>query len=154
MQQDLELKDSGTGVKDFLAALVKPLQTMTNSLLSFETQVRKRSKFNGQKMVLQAALNDIFAVAGPDYIIIETQTSIGVNAYLYNEDELSITRYSFNEGEGDTLYIFNEGEVVDSPVYDFIVKIPVAIYTAELERRVRAEILRIWPVKLFNIITY
>lgn len=59
-------------VKKFLYSLLEPLQTLTDELKTFETGEKKRARWNGQKMVLQAALNDIFGVTSAPFILVET----------------------------------------------------------------------------------
>jgi hypothetical protein len=137
MANDILLKPGGTGLKDFLSSLVKPLQTNTDSLLTFETEYKKRAKFNGQKIVLQAALNDIFGVTSAPFIIIETNQGIGNNTYFFEPAELSPVYFS-EPTENDPVYLFEPSEL--GPVdYDFKVLIPSGIYTAELDRRIKAE---------------
>ncbi len=143
----------GASTIDFLTALCAPLFTNGATWDTFDTDIRKRARFNGQKMVLQAALNDIFGVISAPFILVETQHSVVVNVYVYNEGE-GLTKYSYNESETTPpIFTFNESELPDS--YDFLVKIPAGIHTAELERRVREET-RTYKLagKTFNVITY
>lgn len=149
---DILTKHGGTQLKDFLSGLVAPLQTNTNSLKTFETNYKKRARFNSQKIILQAALNDIFGVTVSPLIIVEANSSLGNNTYFYNQAELSPVYFS-NAAEEDPKYLFNTAEVTFER--DFRVKIPVGIYTAELERRVRAEVsLFKLSGKTFDVITY
>lgn len=146
---DILITSGGSDLKDFLAALVKPLQTASDSLDDFETEYRKRARFNGQKIILQEALNDIFGVTG---IYIEHNQDIGENLYFYEEAELSPV-YFYEESENDPVYFFEPSEVTMD--YDFTVFIPTGIHTAELERRVRAEV-NLYKIAgtTFNIDTY
>ena len=136
-KQDILLNNTGTGLKDFLSALLKPIQTLTDGLKTFEINELKRAKFNGQKIVLQEALNDIFGIAIAPFIYIETVQSTGKNLFLYEQSEASPVFFS-EVSESDPVYIFESGEV-STIDYDFKVKIPVAIYTAELDRQVKAQ---------------
>lgn len=143
----------GTSTIDWLTSLVVPLFTNGTTWDAFDTEIRKRARFNGQKMVLQAALNDIFGVISAPYIIVESQHSVVVNVFIYNEGE-GLNRFSYNEGETTPpLYTFNESETPDT--FDFLVKIPSGIHTAELERRVTEET-RTYKLagKTFDVITY
>jgi hypothetical protein len=150
--KDLKTSRGGSQLKDFLSAVLEPLQTNTDAMKEFETEYTKRAKFNGQKIVLQEALNDIFGVTVAPFILIELNESIGFNSYFYNEAELSPV-YFKNESENDPHYNFNAAEITSD--YDFIVKIPSGIHTAELERRVRAEVNLYKLVgKTFDITTY
>lgn len=135
---DILLKDGGTGLKDFLSALVKPLQTQTDGLKTFETDQTKRAKFNGRKIVLQAALNDIFGVTADPFILVETYQGIGRNTYFFEASE-SAPVYLSEPSENDPVYFYEDAELGEQD-YDFKVLIPAGIYTAELERRVRAEV--------------
>lgn len=137
MANDILITPTGTGLKDFLSALVKPLQTNTDSLKTFETEYTKRAKFNGQKIVLQAALNDIFGITSDPFIIVETNQSLGRNTYSYEPSELSPI-YISESSENDPVYFFEPSELVPLD-YDFKVRIPSGIYTTELDRRIKAE---------------
>jgi hypothetical protein len=138
MAFDILVKHGGTSVKDFLSSLLEPLQTQTDDMKSFETEYRKRARFNGQKIVLQAALNDIFNVTSPPYIIIDTYQGIGNNLYFFEVSETSPTHF-FEASELDPVYFFESSEL--SPLdYDFKVRIPSGIYTTEIDRRIKAEV--------------
>lgn len=134
--KDLNIIPGGSQLKDFLASLVKPLQTNTDSLKTFETQTTKAAKWNGRKIVLQSALNDLFGITSPPYIYIEWNRSIATNLYFYEASEL-VPVYFSEVAENDPVYMAEDSELgtVD---YDFIVYIPIGIWTTELERRVRA----------------
>jgi len=138
MAFDILLRSGGTGVKDFLASLVKPLQTNSSAMDSFDTEYRKRAKFNGQKIVLQEALNDIFGVTSAPYIYIEVTRDIGENLFFFETSESQPVYFS-ETSEDDPVYFYEDSELPEGN-YDFIVYIPSGIHTAELERRVRAEV--------------
>jgi hypothetical protein len=137
MASDILVKRNGTGIKDFLAALVKPLQTNTDLLDDFEAQETKRATWNGQKIVLEAALNDLFGITVAPFIYIEMNRSVATNTYFYQPSEF-IPVYFSQPSENDPVYLSQESEL-SAVDYDFTVFIPVGIHTAELERRVRAE---------------
>ena len=141
-----------TSLIDWITSLVEPLQTVLSDDISYEEETRRRALYNGQKLVLQDALNVIFGQA-PNDIYIETQQGLTLAVFAYNEDE-GIDLFSYNESEGNPpIYLFNEDESVDA--YDFIVYVPVGIYTAELDRRIRAEV-NLYKIagKTFGIETY
>jgi hypothetical protein len=137
MPLDIKLTPDSTGLKDFLSALVSPLQTATESLNIFSALYEKRVRFNGRKMVLQAALNDIFGITVEPYILIETYLDFAENVYLYEPSE-STPLSIFEEAE-DTEFFFFESAEIPTEVFDFIVKIPAGIYTLALDRRIKAE---------------
>lgn len=133
---DILIKTAGTGIKDFLSALVSPLDDASADMLDIETEYSKRARFNGQKIVLEAALNDIFGVTTPPLIYIESNRDIGSSLYFFEPAEGSPV-YFFEPSEFDPVYFFEPGDSTSD--YDFTVFIPVGIHTAELERRVGAE---------------
>jgi hypothetical protein len=134
--KDILITKTGTQLKDFLAGLVSPLQYNGGLMKTFETEQVKHAKWNGRKMVLQAALNDLFGILAPPYIIIETNQDIGQNLYFFEESELQPVYFS-ESSENDPVYFFEDSElsVVD---YDFKVLIPSGIWTTEVERRIKA----------------
>lgn len=134
---DILTTPTGTALKDFISALVKGLQTNGLSMKAFETSEKKRAKFNGQKIVLQAALNDIFSITSAPYIIIETNQQIGNNIYLFESSELAPV-YTNELSENDPTYIFESSELFTVD-FDFKILIPVGIYTTELQRQVSAQ---------------
>jgi hypothetical protein len=127
----------GTSLKEFLAALLFPLQSLTTSMDSFDTLMKKSAKFNGQKMVLQAALNDLFSITVDPKILIENNFANANENYFYNTAETT-KQYFFNSAELDAFYFFNTAETT-SQSYDFKVLIPISLYNSELERRVKNE---------------
>ncbi|HMG89263.1 MAG TPA: hypothetical protein VK589_04365 [Chryseolinea sp.] len=137
--KDILLIKNGVGatLHKFITALLEPLQTQTNAMKAFEAQEVKRSTWNGQKIVLQAALNDLFGITSAPFIIIETNQDIGQNTYFYEQSEL-VPVYFSEQVENDPVYFFEDSEppTID---YDFKVLIPVGIHTVELERQVRAQ---------------
>jgi hypothetical protein len=137
MAFDILVEHGGTSLKDYISALLKPLQTNTDSLKTFETENKKRAKFNGQKIVLQEALNNIFGVSVAPFILVEINPGIGGNTYFFEPAELQSVYFS----EASELAPINmyEASELTSVEYDFKVRIPVGIHSAELERRVRAE---------------
>jgi hypothetical protein len=126
---------TGTAVKDFLASLLKPLQTLTDAMELFNNNLITRAYYNGQKMVLQKALNEIFTLPA-NTIIIENNQEASAALYTYNVFETSPLYFS-NVAEANPVYTQNIAEVGGS--YDFLVKIPSGIYSAELNRKVIAE---------------
>ena len=152
-QFDILLQKGGTGLRDFISSLIQSLQFNSDQLDPFYENLLKRSKYNGQKMVLQKALNEIFATGGGAHEII-VQTILDPTTYLYfYEPSETVFEYFFEPSESDPIFFFEPSET-PSP-YDFEVKIPVADWTAELQRRVTSETELIKIVgKTFTVITY
>lgn len=124
---------------DFITALLEGLKIKSSEWLSFDLDVRKRAKFNSQIVVLRAALNDIFDVTSSPFILVETTLSTGQIVYFYNESEAITPTHFHNDIESKPVYFYNSSEVSTNTTA-FVVKIPIGIYTAELERRVKSEV--------------
>jgi len=127
-----------TSLIDYITALLEGLDVKAQEWFAFDVEVRKRANFNSQVVILRAALNEIFGITSAPFILVETEPSFGQLVYFYNEAEGVDPTYIYNESENKTVYFYNESEIVTGGA--FIVKIPFGIYTAELERRVRAEV--------------
>lgn len=126
-----------TNVIDYITALLEPLKTKATEWHAFDDDMRKRAKFNGQAVVLAAALNNIFGVTTAPYILIQTVNNVGLTTFIYNDDEEITYIYKGTEGMGTT-YFYNESEIILD--YDFIVSIPSGIYTTELDRQITSEV--------------
>lgn len=125
---------------DWITSLVQPLQVVISANVPYEEETRRRAMYNGQKIVLQDALNVIFGQA-PNTIYILTNQDPVVLEYIYNEAEAPLVTYTFNEPEvDDPFFVYNEAEAGGGGSYDFIVYVPVGIFTTELERRIKAEV--------------
>lgn len=135
---------------DFLRGAASQLNVNGALLNTFDITVRKQAVWNGQKIVLQAALNDYFGLAA-NQIQVVTNLNVGAS-YIYRESELRPT-YFYRESESTRRYFYRESEFTSG--YNFTVRIPVGIYTAELNRRVIA-VVNIYKVigLTFNTVTY
>lgn len=122
----------------FLRSLLHPLNQKSSENISFDNEIRKRSKFNSQIIVLRAALNNIFNISIAPFILIGSVNNKGV--FIFNESEGS-PEFIYNEIEGNPLYIFNAAETVNDITenVDFVVQVPDTISTPELLSRVEAE---------------
>lgn len=139
--KDLLLITEGVGqVRKFIASLLAPLQEKTNETKTFEGEQLRRARYNGQKIVLQAALNEIFGITAPPYIIVQTNPSIVSNTYFYEPSEETPIYFS-EPDEMEPVYLYEPGELLVED-YDFSVSIPLGIWTAELERQIKAETLK------------
>lgn len=108
--------------------------------------------WQGQKIILQAALNSFFSLAANQIYISFARTYVNYT-YVFNKVETHPV-YFYNKSEGKPNYIFNKSEIT-LPVVSYTVFIPVGIYTAELNRRVIAFV-NIYGLagKNFNTATY
>ncbi len=108
--------------------------------------------YQGQKIVLQAALNNYFSLVA-NTIYISTARSFVASVYIYNKVENNPT-FIYKASESRPVYFYNKAEIPSSN-YAYTIYIPVGIYTAELNRRVIAFV-KIYGLagKLFTTATY
>lgn len=137
---DILISNTGTQIKDFLSALSAPLQTKADEMETLNNGWLTFSKRNGQKMVMQKAINEIF-LQSPNYIYIDWKDNARESAYSFNDVEAG-SMYVLNSAELDPLFVLNETEASTSLV-DFTIFVPGAIYTTELARRIKYEVNRI-----------
>jgi hypothetical protein len=150
---DIILDKLSSSLKEFMFSLASPLQDSLDDMSVFEADTIERTKYNGQKIILQAALNKIFGITVSPFIIVETNNDPAVALYFFEPSELSPVYFS-EVPESDPQYFFEPGEI-PAVYYDFQIKIPVGIWTAELERQVSAQAtLYKLAGKVFQIITY
>lgn len=125
---------SGT-MSDFLSALVHPLQTDIDVNAFFDSDIRTKAKINGQIMVLAAGLNYIFGVTVAPFILISTYLN-PTRLFSRNEIEIYAPFYSSNESILiPPSYSFNEADTVVET--NFIVKIPIGIYSTDVNNQCR-----------------
>jgi len=123
---------------DYIESLLEPLKTKSAEWFSFDVEIRKRVKFNGQIVVMAAALNEIFGVTIAPFIIVETITGAGTTTFIFNSTEGFNPTFIHNISENTPTYIYNSSEIVDT--HDFVVSIPASVHTPELERQVINEV--------------
>lgn len=145
----------GSSIIDYLSSLVYPLEQRLLTDKAFETDINNRLRYNGQKIKMQAAINEIMGVVSAPYIIIVTrQTFVGLPQLVLDESEPGSTMLVFDEAEGgNTLIIDESEEVADQD--EFEVQIPVGLSNTDFDAKVEAEInkLKVAGTR-FNITTY
>ena len=139
----------------WLTALLEPLQTLhDDTFITYKAEVITKAKQNGQKILLEDTLNNVFGVVGPQFIQIDNSGDDVTPDIFYNESE-GVTPFTlYNESEAQpAVYFNNEAELTNNRI--FIVKVPIAIYTAVGETAIREEVDRLRPYSTFyTIITY
>jgi hypothetical protein len=126
---------------DFIYYLIKPLQTAINDNVNFEEEQERRAKYNGQKMIVQTALNEIMSVTSAPFILVETRQSfLNIAPVFYNEPEPEITGVTGNESENTITTLNNSEETAFAE--DVVVKIPVGLSTTSFDANVEAEFLK------------
>lgn len=130
----------GSSWIDLLYSLLYPLHELLQSNVNFESDVLMRLKYNGQKIKLQAALNEIFGITIAPFIYIETRrTFIGTSALILDESEVGETSIVTDETEPGTMLVIDESEETIQD-FDFIVYVPLSIAVGDVLDQVRAEV--------------
>lgn len=134
-------------IANYLGSLLQPLKELAQTMSTFNDNQLKRARFNGQIIVLRAALEDITGISG---IQIETNDVVEP-LYLFQQAEADPV-YFYQEAESTPVYMYQEAEV--GVGYSFTVKVPVASYNADVDAQIRGEIAIFGLVgKNFNITT-
>jgi len=144
-----------TTMVDFLGSLLSPLTSLLLTDKDTITEIAIRAQWTGQKMVMQEALNYVFGITVAPFIIIETVQSGNVTLYAFDSEEDTDVEYVWKDGGVSTAYAYSEGEA-DTPLgYDFLVKMPVGIATAENLALLAQQVDLIKVAgKTYSIITY
>ena len=145
----------GTVQKAWLGALAAPIITLHSDIFTtYYPDVIGRAKQNGQKIIMEDALNSTFGVAGPSFIYIDnTGDDVGPKIF-FNEGEGYPGVTLYNESEGETpFYFVNEPETVKNN--DFIVYVPAAVLASVGAPKIAAEVDRLRPYSTtYQIISY
>jgi hypothetical protein len=140
---------------NFLGSLVKPLQTKNDELVLFEAAIRKRLKYNGQVMVLEASLNEIFDITIAPFIKVETNLDPGSTPdFFYGVADATPTFTAYGIADGVANYIISDPNGSNT-IVSFRVLVPVAIDTQALRDNITTEV-NLYKIagKTFEIITY
>lgn len=132
---DIQLT-SGTSLQDYISGCLAGLQLYTNNTDAIYSNLLVRSGYNGQKMQLQRALNEIFGQAA-NYITVVSNRIIGKPLYFYQPSESSPVYFS-QPLENAPVFFFQSSESVTA--VDFVVHVPAAIYTANLANQITAQV--------------
>lgn len=134
---------------DYLYSLLIPIESRLIDDTAFEAENRDETRYNGQKIVLQAGINEIMGVTiAPFIIIVPRKTFLGIAPLILNESEVDETARIVNETESEeTMLIINNSEetVFDE---DFVVEIPASLSTSAFDERVDAKITRMKAIGL------
>lgn len=140
---------------DLLSSYVEPIQRASDNLELTEVQIIKRLKYNGQIMVLQASLNEIFGVTAAPFIRVETNLDVAaIPAFFYNESEGIPTSYFYNESEIPNTTYFSPNPSQNT-IPTFRVLIPTAMWSHSLYENVKTET-QLYKIagKLFTVEQY
>jgi hypothetical protein len=145
----------GTVQNAWQKAVVTPEQNLHNDVfLTYRPDVIARSKHNGQKVVMEAVLNETFNIVSLPFIYIDN-TGDDVNPITFfniNEGYPAVTFYNDNESQ-PVVSFFNETEAEQNN--NFKVYVPAATYTAQGVAKIAAEVDRLRPYSTnYTIISY
>lgn len=141
--------------KSWQTALLAPEQSLHNDIFNvFRPDILGRAKQNGQKIIMESVLNDVFGVTGPSLIYIDNTGDDVRPVVFFNESEGYPPVYFYNESEGQPpVYFYNKSESIANN--DFKVFVPSATYAAFGLARIAAEVDRLRPYSTnYTIISY
>lgn len=118
----------------YVKVLLAPLQTTFDSFAAYRVATLKKMRYNGQTIILENLLNDMFDSTDRGIRIITTY-DISLPNYIFLSTE-SNPLYVFKSTENQPLYVANSFEYGVN--YDFIVRVPLGILTADQEVRLKA----------------
>jgi len=139
-------------IKSLLYVMVKPIQTLHSSFISFRDGTNYKLLFNGQVIYLEHYLNDVYDPVNRE-IYIEDTANLDYD-YTGNKIENRPDLYLVNKTEipPESAWIITNQVEYNSQV-EFIVKIPVAVSYNEIIMRDQIKKYTI-AGKRFNINTY
>lgn len=113
---------------DWIESLLAPLQDYFNEFATHDELQRARVRFNGQVIVMRAALN--YLTNRDDIeIVVNRRSSEG---FFYLESETSeAPQYLFIETEAEPLYSFFLEE--SDAAFTFVIKVPAPLTNAQRE---------------------
>tara|TARA_R110001606_G_scaffold138471_1_gene276631 strand:- start:1019 stop:1519 length:501 start_codon:yes stop_codon:yes gene_type:complete len=145
----------GTVQNSWQKALLTPEQNLHNEVfITYRPDVIARSKHNGQKVVMEAVLNETFNIVSLPFIYIDNSGDDVAPITLFNETEgyPAVTFYNSNESQPG-VFLFNTTEANTNN--EFKVYVPAATYNAQGEAKIAAEVDRLRPYSTnYIIISY
>lgn len=140
----------------YLRSVIKPIQDLSDTLLSFQQNTVKYLDYTGQHLALEAYLNDTYDLTDRRIFITENNVINGattIDLYLQGEtDPTPINIYLQGETAPVPFSLYLQGESVFG-TYNFTINIPLAVafdndvVTKQIKRYSEA-------AKTFNIITF
>lgn len=125
---------------EWVRVLLSPISTLNGVFVAYRAELIKRLRYNGQVIILEALLNDVFQPDGRE-IYIETIDDRLAQLYVFQTSELQESEHIYQAGEAPPVYIFGSEESI-SVGYDFIVWVPDGLLTTEDEKRLKAVVRR------------
>lgn len=140
--------------RSWLKALLTPEQTLHNEIfITYRPDVIARSKHNGQKVIMEAVLNETFNVTSLPFIYIDNTGDDKNPVTFFNKSEGYPPVIFTNSDEGAPVFFVNKSELEQNN--DFKVYVPLAVYNAVGSPRIAAEVDRLRPYSTnYIIISY
>lgn len=141
--------------KAWQTALLTPEQTLHDDIFkTYRPDVLARAKQNGQKIIMESVLNEVFGVTGPSLIYIDNTGDDISPVIFFNKSEGYPPVYFYNQSEGQPpVYFNNKSESLTNT--NFKVYVPAATYAAYGIDRIAAEVDRLRPYSTnYTIISY
>ena len=127
-----DLRDAGGFNLNWLLVLLSPIQYLYNAFITYNTAIMQKINCNGQTIILENTLNDLYDPAHRRIKINTSRDILPIN-YLYLTSENN-PLYIYTQAEYvanpslPRVYLFNEVEYGN--VYDFVVSTHSASLTA------------------------
>ena len=126
-------------VSDLLKAMIAPLQSLNLRFNQLVQNTFYDVSFNGQVVYLEHILNDRYD-NGQRRIYIEDGLQLDLPPYLYNKIEQR-PLYLFNKVEQpSTIFLYKKEDYRSED--DFIIYVPLSIYSAALEQAIKSLVKR------------
>lgn len=118
---------------DYVKVLVSPIAYIYGVFMDTRLTLLKKMRFNGQVIVLENMLNDIFDTSLRRIRILTISDTLR-KKYVYQKQELK-PLWVYQRSENLPVYIHLLEEYRNNGGYDFIVEVPDGVYSAvELEQ--------------------
>jgi hypothetical protein len=119
---------------DLLASLLEPQSEINAELDVTAENQETRARWNGQFIVMRAAIENLTGIAGISVINVD----LVYEGYFYLEAEPEGANYFGLKSEGSGTFLQTSGESIST--VNFQIGVPVADYTAAVEDQIRAEV--------------
>lgn len=127
----------GGKFKDWIGALLAPLQSLNVSFSEYVSATRYDLAFNGQVIYLEHVLNDQFDDADRRIYIDDPAGQQVFTPYVFNQVEQQPAIILRNKSEAEpTPFLYNQPELVVTN--DFVVHVPVSVFSPTVETQMKA----------------
>lgn len=126
-----------TKFKDWIGALLAPLQSLNVAFAEYVSTTRYDLSFNGQVVYLEHILNDKFDDVDRRIYIDDPAGQQVFTPYLFNRVEQQPPLIIRNKSEAlPTPFLYNVPELVVTN--DFVVHVPISVFNSTVEAQMKA----------------